>query len=94
MSLENIKSVAVIGAGDMGHGIAEVALLGGYPVTLYDINTEAVEKGAGRIMASVEKLAEKGKVPKEAVEQIRTKALTTTTDIGEAAGKADLQALR
>jgi len=90
MSLDQIKSVAVIGAGDMGHGIAEVALLGGYPVTLYDINTEAVEKGAGRIMASVEKLAEKGKVPKDAVEQIRTKGLTTTIDIEEAAGRADL----
>ena len=90
MSLDQIKSVAVIGAGDMGHGIAEVVLLAGYPVSLYDINTEAVEKGAGRIMASLEKLAEKGKVPVEGVEQIRSGLLKTTTDLAEAVGNADL----
>ena len=81
MSLDQIKSVAVIGAGDMGHGIAEVALLAGYPVTLFDINTEAVEKGAGRIIDSVKKLAEKGRVPAEAVEQIRSQGLTTTMPV-------------
>ncbi|MBX3437469.1 MAG: hypothetical protein KF861_08270 [Planctomycetaceae bacterium] len=90
MSLDRIKSVAVIGAGDMGHGIAEVALLAGYPVTLYDINTAAVEKGAGRIFASLEKLAEKGKVPPAAVEQVRTSLLATTTDLQAAARQADL----
>ncbi|MGE0378720.1 MAG: 3-hydroxyacyl-CoA dehydrogenase NAD-binding domain-containing protein [Planctomycetaceae bacterium] len=90
MSLDQIKKVAVIGAGDMGHGIAEVALLAGYPVTLYDINTAAVEKGAARILASLEKLEEKGKVPAAAVEQIRSQLLKTTTDLAEAAGTADL----
>lgn len=89
-SLDQIQSVAVIGAGDMGHGIAEVALLAGYPVALYDISTEAVEKGAARIFDSLEKLAEKGKVPAESVEQIRSRLLTTTTSLNEAAGSADL----
>ncbi len=37
MNINDIKTVAMIGAGDMGHGIAEVALLAGYKVNLYDI---------------------------------------------------------
>jgi enoyl-CoA hydratase/3-hydroxyacyl-CoA dehydrogenase len=45
MNINDIKTVAMIGAGDMGHGIAEVALLAGYKVNLYDIKEEYVEKG-------------------------------------------------
>lgn len=90
MNIDSIKNITVIGAGDMGHGIAEVALLAGFPVALYDINDAAVGKGAQRIMESVEKLAEKGKVPGEAVGQIRKSLLKTTTDLGQAAEKADL----
>jgi enoyl-CoA hydratase/3-hydroxyacyl-CoA dehydrogenase len=90
MSLDQIKSIAVIGAGDMGHGIAEVALLAGYPTRLYDINAAAVEKGASRIIASLEKLAEKGKIPAEGVAQIQSQLLTATTDLADAVGRADL----
>jgi len=90
MKFEELKKVAVVGAGDMGHGIAEVALLAGYPVTLYDINDAAVEKGRDRILESVQKLAEKGKVPDEAPEQINSNLLKITTDLQEAAKNADL----
>ena len=44
MGIEDLKTIAVVGAGDMGHGIAEVALLAGYPVRLYDLKDEFVEK--------------------------------------------------
>jgi len=37
MKVEDIKKIAVVGAGDMGHGIAEVALLAGHKVTMRDI---------------------------------------------------------
>ena len=74
----------------MGHGIAEVALLSGYSVRLYDITDEAVGKGQHRIFESVEKLAEKGKVPPEMVGRIRDEALETTTDLKHAASEADL----
>lgn len=40
MSERNIKTVAVIGAGDMGHGIAEVALMAGHAVWLQDITED------------------------------------------------------
>lgn len=90
MSIEQIKKIAVVGAGDMGHGIAEVALLAGYPVRLYDVNEEAVQRGAERIYASAEKLAEKGKVPAQLIEKIRSETLQTTTDLQDAVKDADL----
>lgn len=56
------KTIAVIGAGTMGHGIAELAALSGYSVNLYDIDDEAVRKGFDQICWSLEKLVEKGMI--------------------------------
>jgi 3-hydroxybutyryl-CoA dehydrogenase len=56
------EHVLVIGAGQMGAGIAQVALTAGLRVTLVDMAKEAVEKGAGRIRGSLGKLREKGKL--------------------------------
>ena len=61
MNINDIKTVAMIGAGDMGHGIAEVALLAGYKVNLYDIKDEYVELGKKRIFDSLDLLTGKGK---------------------------------
>jgi enoyl-CoA hydratase/3-hydroxyacyl-CoA dehydrogenase len=44
MNIDDIKTVAVIGVGDMGHGIAEVALIAGYKVFLRDINQDFVDR--------------------------------------------------
>ena len=38
MNIDDINTIAVIGAGDMGHGIAEVALIAGYKVYLRDVS--------------------------------------------------------
>lgn len=43
MNVDEIDTIAVLGAGNMGHGIAEVAALAGYEVRLRDINEELVE---------------------------------------------------
>jgi len=90
MNIDDIKTVAMIGAGDMGHGIAEVALLAGYNVNLYDIKEEYVELGKSRILSSLDLLVGKGKVPAELNTAIREKLLKTTTDLAEAVGNADL----
>jgi enoyl-CoA hydratase/3-hydroxyacyl-CoA dehydrogenase len=90
MNINDIKTVAMIGAGDMGHGIAEVALLAGYQVNLYDIKDEFVETGRERIFASLDLLTSKGKIPAELDAAIRGKLLKTTTDLEEAVGNADL----
>ena len=74
MNIEDIKTIAVIGAGDMGHGIAEVALIAGHKVFLRDINQEFVDRGVGRINASLEKLVSKGKVPADHFETINSVA--------------------
>ena len=90
MNINDIKTVAMIGAGDMGHGIAEVALLAGYQVNLYDIKDEFIETGRERIFASLDLLTSKGKIPVELDAAIRGKLLKTTTDLEEAVGNADL----
>jgi len=90
MNIDDIKTVTVIGAGDMGHGIAEVALLTGKRVNLYDVKDEFVARGRDRIFSSVAKLVEKGRVPAELDHAIRGQLLKTTTDLGEAAADADL----
>ena len=90
MNINDIKTIAVIGAGDMGHGIAEVALIAGYKVYLRDISQEFVDKGVGRINASLEKLVSKGKVPAEHFDRIKSELMIPCTDLEEAVKEADL----
>jgi len=90
MNVDDIKTVAVVGAGDMGHGIAEVALIAGYKVNLYDIDQQFVDRGEQRIIASLEKLVAKDKVPADHVGKIKSELLKKTTDLAEAVKDADL----
>jgi len=62
MKAGEIKTIAIIGAGDMGHGIAEVCAIAGLKVNLYDIKQEFVDKGKGKIKASLEKQVAKQKM--------------------------------
>jgi 3-hydroxybutyryl-CoA dehydrogenase len=57
-----IKKIGVIGAGQMGSGIAEVAVASGFDVLMRDVSHEAVEKGRMRIVADFEKRVQKGKM--------------------------------
>jgi 3-hydroxybutyryl-CoA dehydrogenase len=57
-----INHVVVVGAGQMGAGIAQVALVAGLKVTLVDVAAEVVAKGRGKIEAGLAKLVEKGKL--------------------------------
>jgi 3-hydroxybutyryl-CoA dehydrogenase len=77
------EHVLVVGAGQMGAGIAQVALTAGMRVTLVDVAKEAVEKGAGRIRSGLGKLREKGKLD-ESAERTALGRLTTTTSAREA----------
>ena len=90
MNIDDIKTVAVIGAGDMGHGIAEVALIAGYKVFLRDISQEFVDRGVARIHESLEKLVSKEKVPAEHHDKIRSELLVSCTDLKGAIEEADL----
>ena len=65
MKADDINTITIVGAGDMGHGIAEICALGGLNVHLYDIEQAFVDKGIGRIKASFEKMVSKGKMTSE-----------------------------
>jgi 3-hydroxybutyryl-CoA dehydrogenase len=84
-----VQRVAVLGAGTMGHGIAQVAAQSGFDVTLFDVDRAVVELGIERIRANLAKGVEKGKVSAadrdEALARIRG-----ALDLGDAAGTADL----
>jgi enoyl-CoA hydratase/3-hydroxyacyl-CoA dehydrogenase len=79
-----IASVAVIGAGTMGHGIAEVAALAGFSTVLYDVETRFLDAGLEKIKWSLSKLAEKGAITSKRAEQVGA-GIVWTTDLGEVA---------
>ncbi|MEW6057589.1 MAG: 3-hydroxybutyryl-CoA dehydrogenase [Bdellovibrionota bacterium] len=58
----DISVVGVIGAGQMGAGIAQVAAMSGLSVLMHDISNESLSRGKGTIEKSLAKLAEKGKL--------------------------------
>jgi 3-hydroxybutyryl-CoA dehydrogenase len=58
----DIERITVIGAGTMGHGIAQVCATTGYQVTLVDIDPGQLERALGSIKRSVEKLHDKGRL--------------------------------
>jgi 3-hydroxybutyryl-CoA dehydrogenase len=57
-----VQSVFVIGAGTMGHGIAQLCAAGGLQVRLNDIEKSLIEKGIGKIASGLEKLVQKQKI--------------------------------
>lgn len=76
--------MTVIGAGLMGHGIAQVASqVGGYEVSLLDVKQEFVDRGMKMIADSLAKFVEKGKVSKEQA-QAAAARVHPTLDIAEA----------
>lgn len=62
MSIDQIQHIGVVGAGTMGHGIAQVCAVQGYRVTLVDVSSQALERALRDIAVSVEKLHGKGKL--------------------------------
>ena len=60
-----IQKIGVIGAGQMGNGIAQVAACAGYDVVMVDIKDEYVEKGLGTIQISLGKLVSKERMTRE-----------------------------
>ncbi|WP_073134069.1 3-hydroxyacyl-CoA dehydrogenase NAD-binding domain-containing protein [Chryseolinea serpens] len=62
MMVESIKNVAIIGAGTMGQGIAQVCALAGYPVMLYDTQPEITKTAIANVRKRLEMAVEKGKL--------------------------------
>jgi len=71
------KMIGVVGAGQMGSGIAEAALSSGFHVLMRDVTTEAVQKGRLRIIADFDKRIQKGKMTADEKEAILQRLSTT-----------------
>ena len=89
MELEEVETIAVLGAGNMGHGIAEVAALAGYDVHLRDIKEEFVQNGYEQIEWSLGKLAEKDQISEEEANAALDR-VTPLVDLGEAVSNVDV----
>ncbi|HEX2254930.1 MAG TPA: 3-hydroxybutyryl-CoA dehydrogenase [Thermoanaerobaculia bacterium] len=83
--MSEIRKVGVVGAGTMGHGIAQVAAQSGYEVTLVDVSAEALERGRAAVEKSWEKLVAKEKLAAEERDAARGRLATS----GELAALAD-----
>ena len=88
MKAQDVKTIAMIGAGDMGHGIAACCLMGGYKVILRDIEQKFVDKGVAGIKGSFDRFKEKGKMTQEAYDDA-FKRLVPMVDLQEAVKDAD-----
>ncbi len=88
-TIEDIKTVAVLGAGTMGHGIAQVAAMSGFQVVMRDLKDEFLASAMKKIAGNLDKGVARGKVSEEAREQALS-SLSTTTDVAEACASAGL----
>jgi 3-hydroxybutyryl-CoA dehydrogenase len=81
-----IKTIGVVGAGQMGNGIAQVAAQSGLRVVMSDIEDSFVQKGLGTISKNLNRMVEKGKIPSEKRDEImgRIKGTVQVKDMAEA----------
>jgi 3-hydroxybutyryl-CoA dehydrogenase len=77
-----IERISVLGAGTMGHGIAQVAAAAGYDVLVRDIDDEAAQRGLQSIVRNLSKGVQLGKVTETEREQTLQR-IRVTTDIAE-----------
>jgi 3-hydroxybutyryl-CoA dehydrogenase len=77
-----IKTFGVVGAGQMGNGIAQVAAANGLEVIMSDIKTEFVQRGLDTIKLNLQRSVDKEKITGEQREAV-LKRIKTTTDIKE-----------
>jgi len=85
-----IKKIAVLGAGLMGHGITQVAAqTGKYEVMMRDIEQRFIDNGMNMIRASLRKFVSKGQITQAQMDEILAR-IHPTVDLKEAVAKADL----
>jgi 3-hydroxybutyryl-CoA dehydrogenase len=84
-----IRKIAVIGAGLMGSGIAQVAAQSGYDVNLMDVEQRFVDKGIAGIEKNLNRLAGKGKMDAAEAQAVRDR-IKTFLSAAEAAAEVDV----
>jgi 3-hydroxybutyryl-CoA dehydrogenase len=87
--MTEIKRVLVIGAGTMGHGIAQVAAASGFDVELHDVAENLIEKGLAAVRVNLDRGIEKGKLTEEQRDATLAR-LRAAPELEQAASMADL----
>jgi 3-hydroxybutyryl-CoA dehydrogenase len=84
--MTEIRTVAVVGSGLMGSGIAEVAARSGYQTLVREVSQDLLDQGIGRIRKSLDRAVEKGKLEAEARDQTlgRIRGTTSLADLRDA----------
>ncbi|MEA2390870.1 MAG: 3-hydroxybutyryl-CoA dehydrogenase [Solirubrobacteraceae bacterium] len=80
--MAEISKVGVLGAGLMGHGIAQVAAQAGYEVVLREVDPATLDKGVGKIEKQLGRAVEKGKASQEDADGVRAR-LHPTLEYGD-----------
>jgi len=88
MKVEDVKTVSIIGAGLMGHGIAQVFAQAGYNVLLRDIKQEFLSNAVSKMKENLQKLSAAGLVRKEEIDATISR-VKTTLDMKEALTNSD-----
>jgi 3-hydroxybutyryl-CoA dehydrogenase len=84
-----LTNITVLGAGTMGHGIAQVAAQAGYTVTICDLQQDVLDRAITTVRANLDKGVEKGKLDRAAADATLGK-LATSTELPRTAATADL----
>lgn len=85
----DIKTVAVLGAGQMGNGIAQVCAQAGFEVKMRDIEQKFIDKGLATIKKNLERGLAKGKITQDEIDAALGR-ITGVLDLGESVKDADL----
>jgi len=88
MKLEEIRNISVLGAGIMGHGIAQSFLMGGYTVMLYDIQQSILETAKAHIEKNLGLFSRSNLIEKQDIE-LSLQRLSTTVELSYAVEESD-----
>lgn len=77
--MAEIKKVAIVGCGLMGHGIAQVVATAGYDVVVREVDDATLQKGLGKIEKQLARAVEKGKSTQEDADAVRGRLQGTTS---------------
>ena len=79
MDISTIKKIGVIGAGQMGNGITQVAAAQNFEVVMFDISAGSLDKGLGTISSSCDRLIKKTTMSEDQKKSLLAKIKTTTS---------------
>lgn len=88
MDVSDIETITVLGAGNMGHGIAQVAAMAGFDVIMRDISDELVQEGYDSIEWSLGKLADQGRFDESEIDTVLAR-INPVVDVETAVSDVD-----